>query len=1551
MRKTWLSRYFRRGEALTPLNPGTAGWRAGLAVRTVVPVCLLVILLAGALFRFTGLNWDDDQHLHPDERFMTMVANDTEWPADLTWRQYFDTATSPLNPYNHNFGFYVYGTLPLFLVKRVAIWLSLTEFNQLTLVGRSLSALIDLGAICLLFLMGRRLYGVRVALLGAALLAMTVLSIQQAHFFTVDTFANFFVVATLYFAVRASQLGSWSDYALLGLALGAGMASKVSLFTLGGVAALAAGIHFYHLRRDGTDLFHAIEQIVVRLVLAAFLSVLAFRVLQPIAFQGPSFFNFTLNEQWLANMREVSETIHGNRDLPPGHQWTNRAPLWFPWKNMVVWGMGLPLGLAAWVGFILATYELFRKQKLSHLLPVTYVGLVFLHQGTQWVKSLRYFLPIYPFLALLAGYLLIWVWDWAVRRQPSLRINVTATGLYSVWDRLKPRHLAISLLVLVLGGTLLYAIAFTSIYRRPHTRIQASEWIYEHIPAGTVLAVEHWDDGLPRNLNNLSSDRYQYVTLTTYDEDTPQKLAQLVERLSQAEVVILSSNRLYDSIPRLPLRYPMTTRYYELLLAEKLGFEQSAEFTSYPQLFGLELPDQGAEEAFTVYDHPKVTILQKTADFDADEVQHLLGDGIDWDGIIRSWPKQATAAPTGLMFSPLDWQQYSEAGTWSTLFDPMAWTNQFPVITWLLVLIVVGLLAWPLTFVIFNHFVDRGYVLSKAMGLLWIAWIAWLIASNHLLPFGPSAIGVGVTSLALVSALAAWAQRQDLIAFLRTRWRLILCEETLFWGLFFCMLWIRWRNPDLWHPDRGGEKPMDFAYLNAVVRSIYFPPYDPWFAGGFINYYYFGFVLVATLIKLTGVVPAVAYNLAVPTFFAMTALGSFSVALNLATRTHRAVSPIITGLLAILFVTLIGNLGQARVLGQAIQDLSSVEFDTQVPGLLATARTLDGLSELIRAGFDASARPEKWYWDASRLIPHPATEAGPITEFPFFSFLFADLHAHLMALPYTLLVLALAINLIRVWRHPQPGMPPIHKDEEDEVTVEAVFLPAAHAEGGLSTISPSPGNDGWHWSSVRDRLPIQVMTKIAAHLSAINWREVLTLSLLALAVGILWPLNTWDFPTYTVVVGLALACREFGRRQRVSLDVLWAVTWRWGVILGLGFVFFWPFHQNYAAAHIGVERWQGSLTPLDSYLALHGFFLLLIVTYVLLELRQGQGHNAVARLLRPALRRWSRLGRFRHLYRMLVRPLPTFILALRLGGLGLLAILALLGLGYSAIALIVVLMLLVALVGFSTQVDPQRQFILGLIGLGLTLTLGVELFVLKGDISRMNTVFKFYMQVWIVWGIAAAVCLPLIAIHLHRWGKVQRLWWLSFALLFMTCLLYPLTAIPARIQDRFATSVGKTLDGTAYMVQAVYRDRDQYIPLDWDRQALAWLQANVYGSPVIVEANTPLYRWGNRVAVNTGLPALIGWDWHEKQQRAVLPADVIDRRLRDVQTIYTEPDPKTVYDLLYRYGVQYVYVGPVEQIYYGSEGLHKFEVAQEGYWNLVYENEGVKIYQVLYKNR
>ena len=588
---------------------GTAEKKTGtpppssLKSKLITAFLFILILLLAAYLRFSGINWDQEQHLHPDERFLTMVVSALDWPSGFG--EYMTEGLSPLNPRNKGYSFFVYGSFPMTLVKGISIILDRTEYDRVHLVGRGASAFFDLGSIIFLFLIALKLYrDKRIALLAAFFMATTVLSIQQSHFFIVDNFAVFFVMASLYWLVRAQLNGKYINFIITGLFFGLAMACKVSIFTLAGLITIV-GIYRIVTDKD-CPLPFRIWKTSVMLVIAALTCIFIFRIAMPDAFQSSNILNLRPAERWLANIREVRHMMNGDVDFPPGKQWTNRTPFIFPWKNMVLWGMGIPLGLISWAGWLTAGWLLLFRKKSVHLIPFCWVGILFLHQGGQWVKSMRYIMPLYPMIILLGAWLLIAILDYSKEKEIKIK-NIP------LWNKV----MSLALIIFIAAGTLIWSIAFTSIYRRDHSRVEASKWIFENISPGSVLFNEAWDDALPLRIDgkNPFGGIYKGLDLNWYDEDTHQKLTQAIEKLNETDYIIITSNRAYDSIPRLPMRYPMTIKYYNELFRGNLGFEKVAEFTSYPSIFGIEIPDQSAEEVFTVYDHPRVQIFKKTEDY------------------------------------------------------------------------------------------------------------------------------------------------------------------------------------------------------------------------------------------------------------------------------------------------------------------------------------------------------------------------------------------------------------------------------------------------------------------------------------------------------------------------------------------------------------------------------------------------------------------------------------------------------------------------------------------------------------------------------------------------------------------------------------------------------------------------------------------------------------------------------------------------------------------------------------------------------------------------
>ena len=307
---------------------------------------LAVILLIGAAFRFTGVDWDSGHHLHPDERFLTMVEGAIRpglvvptgrdgpvqiQPAGLL-ESYFDSARSALNPHNVGYGFFVYGTFPLFAVRALAEFLGGAGYDHVHLLGRVLSGLADLLTVYLVYRIGRRLYGPRVGLLAGALLAACVLHIQQAHFFVFDSYLVTLITAAFYFCVDIAETGRWRSFALAGLFFGLALATKLSMVVFAPIVALAGLIYLWRdwQEEGGSGLAPwaggRLSQIVGGGLLAALVAALVFRVFQPYAFAGPGFFDLRLNPRWLDNIAYQAKSQDGSVDLPPSIQWAGTTP-------------------------------------------------------------------------------------------------------------------------------------------------------------------------------------------------------------------------------------------------------------------------------------------------------------------------------------------------------------------------------------------------------------------------------------------------------------------------------------------------------------------------------------------------------------------------------------------------------------------------------------------------------------------------------------------------------------------------------------------------------------------------------------------------------------------------------------------------------------------------------------------------------------------------------------------------------------------------------------------------------------------------------------------------------------------------------------------------------------------------------------------------------------------------------------------------------------------------------------------------------------------------
>ncbi len=229
------------------------------------------------------------------------------------------------------------------------------------------------------------------------------------------------------------------------------------------------------------------------------------------------------------------------------------------------------------------------------------------------------------------------------------------------------------------------------------------------------------------------------------------------------------------------------------------------------------------------------------------------------------------------------------------------------LLSWYLIIGLVGWLVFPLSFKILSFLPDRGLALSRPLGLLLWGYLYWLLVSLHVLQ---NDAGGGLFGLLLVAGLSIFLLRKsglhEITHWLKERARLVFATEGIFLFAFAAWVVIRAAMPDA----AGTEKPMELAFINAIMRSPTFPPSDPWLSGYAISYYYFGYVLVALLAKLTALPGAVAFNLGLASWFALTALAAYGLLYNLLALRAKPAQKVslFSGLLAPFFILVAGNL-------------------------------------------------------------------------------------------------------------------------------------------------------------------------------------------------------------------------------------------------------------------------------------------------------------------------------------------------------------------------------------------------------------------------------------------------------------------------------------------------------------------------------------------------------------------------------------------------------------------------------------------------------------------
>lgn len=868
-------------------------------------------------------------------------------------------------------------------------------------------------------------------------------------------------------------------------------------------------------------------------------------------------------------------------------------------------------------------------------------------------------------------------------------------------------------------------------------------------------------------------------------------------------------------------------------------------------------------------------------------------------------------------------------------------------LAWWVASALLGLAAFPLAYRAFDRLPDRGYGVSRALGLLGAGYVLWMGASIGVLRNNLGGALAAMLVLVGVGVGVGGGRWREMMGWLRDRWRTVLSMEILFLAAFALWAFVRANNPEI----TATEKPMELAFLNAVLRSPRFPPADPWLSGYAISYYYFGYVLLAFLARLTATPAGIAFNLGNALWFALTALGTYSLLFNLlAIRFGRP--RLFPALLGPLFVLISGNLEGVLEVMHARHWFWRMQPDGTMTSRFWTWLALPDLNQPPLS--DVTWLPSRFWmwWRASRVI-NDYTLAGAhvevIDEFPFFSFLLADNHPHLLALPFVLLAIAFTLQVYLAgsrgerrlggWALPGAVLRRALWIAGTAVVIAGAWTAASAWMGGAAPLQVLQ-------AGLRILVAGALGVLLLGSLSLLllgqmpSFLEKVEFWIAAWVFGGLAFLNTWDFPIY---LSLLLLIGLWAGREAGMVETVKRVVATGAGLVAAGVLLYLPWYPTFASQVGGVLPNLAFPTRLTHFAIMFGTMIVPLGTWLVwrattnwnagdrrLTLRVGLGLPAALLLLswllaltygllRPeiaaqAVERMGAASMEEAARGVLLRRLTTSWTALGLGGV-------------VALGVVVLRREWQARAPRANPAEQPTVFLTFLAALGGLLVLTPEFFYLKDLFeTRMNTVFKFYYAAWMLWGLAAGYA----AVELWEKEGRRRYWLRAFSIVPLVLgLVYTFTALWNKTAG-FNPPGGRTLDGTLHLARGN--------PNDY--AAIHWLQANV-SSAVIAEAVGGSYRDEfARISTHTGLPTVLGWPWHEVQWRG--SAEPLGSREADIRRLYETSDWEEARAILDRYDIDYVVVGRSERVAYPNLIWRKFEA----YLVPVFESGETKIYAV-----
>ena len=768
---------------------------------------------------------------------------------------------------------------------------------------------------------------------------------------------------------------------------------------------------------------------------------------------------------------------------------------------------------------------------------------------------------------------------------------------------------------------------------------------------------------------------------------------------------------------------------------------------------------------------------------------------------------------------------------------------------WILVLQIIGIIGFPLSYFLFKNLRSVGIGFSKPIGIIILCSSYWLISNIPVFPIGYTSLIIWSLFLLSLSLIFLFINRKEFSLIIKQNKYLFLTIEVIFFLVFFFWIFIRFLDPNI----VGTEKPMDFMILNSMMNFSTFPPTDLWYSGEVISYYYFGYWIWGIISILSNIAPNYTYNLSIATVAALTSSSVFGL-ISMMIRENKGSTrdSIIVGIVTLFFVLFCTNF--------------HIIWET----LTLTGFLNEGFLNWLSIDGLTKRNIGDWYlnggwWRSSRIInffENGQSLDYTISEFPLFSFILGDLHPHLMSIPFFILSLATVYIL--------------------------QFLDIKNIHG----------------------YSLEAITK---------------LFLITLIVGSLGFINGWDFPVIILIFFIfyffiPLIRYFFTEYVFPKKFIIYLLI----ITLGSTLIFFSQYYL-----HLQTQVQFPPILPVKissriiHFFTIWGVFILIIMPLFLKNLI----------LIIKDLSNKERAYEISFYKIFIILFVLIFVIWIIINFLT-----------YDLINFSRILnnsIIIIFLFGFimifsrnifekSKSICPNPEYFFnGLIVISLILLLGVEMFRVNDFFgNRMNTIFKIYYQVWILFSFISGYIFWKVFFTSEKTfinSKTIKIFISSsLSIIFVFSSYYLLSSIHNRTNG-FNNPL--TLDGTNYL--------KVFNPLEYE--LIDWVKNNTEKGDVILESVGQDYTKSSLISTFSGRPTVLGWTGHEHQWRG--DYSLINSRNKDVIKIYTSENLEVISNLLNKYDVKYIIIGEKEILDYQVANI----LILEQLGDVVFNEKGNKI--------